>query len=98
LAPAKLTGSVYIADGGKPYPECVNYPKSLQAATQSFVRGVMPNGAGVTPGMLGYMFWASERPSTRGIGTVPPNSCENGTGVGATALNVPVPLPALRLR
>jgi hypothetical protein len=89
---------VYIADGGKPLPECVNYSKSLQASTRSFVQGVNPNGAGLTPGMLGYMFWAAERPATRGIGTVPPNSCENGTGAGATALNVPVPLPALRLR
>jgi hypothetical protein len=98
LAPAKFTGSVYIAGGTKPYPECVNYPKSLQSATQSFVRGVNPNGAGLTPGMLGFMFWASERPSSRGTATVPPNSCENGTGAGATALNIPVPLTALRLR
>lgn len=98
LAPAKLTGSVYIAEGSKPFPECVNYAKSLQSATRSFVEGVLPNGAGVTPGMLGYMFWAAERPSTRGIGTVPPNTCENGVGTGATALNVPIPMPALRRR
>lgn len=98
LAPAKFTGSVYIAGGTKPYPECVNYPKSLQAATQSFVRGVNPNAAGLTPGMLGFMFWAAERPSSRGIATVPPNTCERGTGAGATALNIPVPLAPLRLR
>ena len=67
LAPAKLTGSVYIADGSKPYPECVNYSKSLQASTRTFVQGVNPNGAGLTPGMLGYMFWAAERPSTRAL-------------------------------
>ena len=96
LAPSKLTGSVYIADGGKALPECNNYSKSLQSSTWSFVRGVTPNGAGVTPGMLGYMFWAAERPSTRGIGTVPPNSCEKGAGAGATALNVPIPMTALR--
>ena len=96
LAPAKFTGSVYIAEGTKPYPECVNYAKSLQSATRSFVESVVPNGAGVTPGMLGYMFWAAERPSTRGIGTVPPNTCENGVGAGATALTVPIPMPALR--
>jgi len=60
------------------------------------VQGVMPNGAGVTPGMLGYMFWAAERPSSRGIGTVPPNTCEKGAGAGATALNIPIPLVALR--
>ena len=98
LAPAKLTGSVYIAEGSKPYPECVNYSKSLQASTRTFVQGVNPNGAGLTPGMLGYMFWAAERPSTRGIGTTPPNTCENGAGAGATALNIPVPIPALRAR
>jgi hypothetical protein len=96
LAPAKLTGSVYIAEGTKAYPECVNYAKSLQSATRSFAEGVLPNGAGVTPGMLGYMFWAAERPSTRGVGTVPPNTCEKGVGSGATALNVPIPMPALR--
>ena len=96
LAPAKFTGSVYIAEGSKPYPECVNYAKSLQSATQTFVGSVVPNGAGVTPGMLGYMFWAAERPSTRGVGTVPPNTCENGVGAGATALNIPIPMPALR--
>ena len=98
LAPAKFTGSLYIAEGTKPYPECVNYSKSLQSATRTFVEGVLPNGAGVTPGMLGYMFWAAERPSTRGVGTVPPNTCENGVGAGATALNVPIPMPALRQR
>jgi hypothetical protein len=96
LAPAKFTGSVYIAEGTKPYPECVNYPKSLQSATQSVVTGVLSNVAGGTPGMLGYMFWAAERPSTRGVGTVPPNTCENGVGAGATALNVPIPMTALR--
>ena len=90
LAPAKFTGSLYIADGGKAIPECVNYAKSLQAATRNFVQGVLPNGAGTTAGMLGFMFWAAERPSTRGIGTVPPNSCENGVGTGATALGVPI--------
>jgi hypothetical protein len=98
LAPSKFTGGLYVADGSKPLAECVNFPKSLQSATWSFVRGVLPNGAGVTPGMLGYMFWAAERPSSRGIGTVPPNTCEKGTGAGATALNVPIPMPALRAR
>lgn len=96
LAPAKLTGSVYIAEGSKTRPECVNYGTSLQSATRSFVESVIPNGAGVTPGMLGYMFWAAERPSTRGVGTVPPNTCEGGVGAGATALSVPIPMPALR--
>ena len=96
MAPAKFTGSLYIAEGSKPYPECVNYAKSVQSATRSFVEGVLPNGAGTTPGLLGYMFWAAERPSTRGIGTVPPNTCEKGVGAGATALAVQIPMPPLR--
>ena len=98
LAPAKFTGGLYVADGGKALNECVNYTKSLQAATRSFVESVLPNGAGYTAGMLGYMFWAAERPSSRGIGTVPPNTCENGIGTGATALGVPIPMPTLRVQ
>ena len=98
LAPAKFTGSLFVADGGKALNECVNYAKSLQAATRNFVEGVLPNGAGSTAGMLGYMFWAAERPSSRGIGTLPPNTCENGIGTGASALGVSIPMPALRVR
>jgi hypothetical protein len=94
LAPAKFTGSLYIAKGGKPLPECVNYSKSLQQAAD--VRGgVLPNGAG-TRRMLRFMFWAAEKPATRSIGTVPPYTCELGVGAGATALDVPIPMPPLR--
>lgn len=96
LAPAKFTGSLYVAYGGKALPECVSYDTSLQKATAPYVRSVAPNGAGTTAGMLGFMFWAAERPSTRGIGTVPPYTCENGMGGAATALNIPIPMPALR--
>jgi hypothetical protein len=53
-------------------------------------------GIGSTPGLLGYMFWAAERPSTRGIGTVPPNTCEGGMGVAATTMGVLLPMPVLR--
>jgi hypothetical protein len=45
---------------------------------------------------LGFMFWAAERPSTRGVTTQPPNTCEGGMGVGATSLNLPLPMPPLR--
>lgn len=96
LAPAKFTGAIYIAYGGKALPECVDYNSSLQRATAPYVQTVVPNGAGTTAGMLGFMFWAAERPATRGIGTVPPNTCQGGAGAGATALSVPVPMPALR--
>jgi hypothetical protein len=96
LAPAKFTGSVYVAMGSKPLPECTNFPTSLQNTTSTWLQNAAPSGAGSTPGLLGYMFWAAEKPSTRGIGTVPPNTCEAGVGAGATALSVPVPMPALR--
>jgi hypothetical protein len=96
LAPAKFTGSVYLAMGGKPLPECVNFPASLQSTTSSWVQNAAPAGAGSTAGLLGYMFWAAETPSSRGIGTVPPNTCEAGVGAGATALSVPVPMSPLR--
>jgi hypothetical protein len=59
----------------------------------------VPSAANAAAGSLpqvGYMFWAAERPSTRGVTTDPPNSCEGGVGAGATAFNVPVPMPALR--
>jgi len=56
----------------------------------------MPNGAGVTNGMLGFMFWAAEKPSTRGVGTQPPNTCEGGMGVGAKTFAIPSPWSALR--
>jgi hypothetical protein len=46
--------------------------------------------------MLGFMFWAAERPSTRGVTTQPPNSCEGGMGAGATDLAMPLPMPPLR--
>jgi hypothetical protein len=73
----------------------VNDPASLQSSTSSYVRTVAPKTGG-TSGMLGYMFWAAERPAVRGVGTVPPNTCEGGVGAGATRMQVPVPMPPLR--
>jgi hypothetical protein len=96
LAPAKFTGALYIAEGSKVRPECTSYGTSVTKAVAPYVQTAAPNGAGTTTGMLGFMFWAAERPSTRGIGTVPPNTCEGGVGAGATALGVPIPLPPLR--
>jgi hypothetical protein len=96
LAPAKFTGGLYIAEGNKVRPECTNFANSLQNSTGSWVQSVAPNGAGTTSGLLGYMFWAAERPSTRGVGTVPPNTCEGGVGVGATTYGIPIPMPPLR--
>jgi hypothetical protein len=96
LAPAKFTGGLYVAEGNKVRTECANYAKSLHSATRSFVEGVTPRGAGTTAGMLGFMFWAAERPAVRGVGTVPPNTCEGGVGAGASALGVTIPMPPLR--
>lgn len=96
LAPAKFTGALYVAYGNRALPECTDYASSLQRATGTFVQSAAPKGAGTTAGLLGFMFWAAERPSTRGIGTVPPNTCQGGTGAGATAYQIQIPMPALR--
>ncbi|MGH6657486.1 MAG: hypothetical protein ACRDVE_20055 [Actinocrinis sp.] len=65
-------------------------------STSSWLRSAAPAGAGRTPGLLGYMFWAADTPSSRGVTTDPPNTCAGGVDAGATALNAPIPTPALR--
>jgi hypothetical protein len=96
LAPAKFTGSVYVAGQSQVLPECNNFSASLQNSTSGWVQSVAPAGAGTTNGMLGYMFWAAGAPSSRGQTTFPPNTCQGGVGVGSSTLAVPVPMPALR--
>ncbi len=96
LAPAKFTGALYIVTGSKAAPECTSFSTSLINSTGAYVQTVVPNGAGSTSGMLGYMFWAAECPATRRVCTVPPNSCEGGVGVGADTYNVPIPMAPLR--
>ncbi|MGW2939953.1 hypothetical protein ACWDA7_51895 [Streptomyces sp. NPDC001156] len=96
LAPAKFTGGIYITGSSQVRPECNDFANSLQNSTGSWVQNAAPNGAGTTSGLAGYMFWAAERPSTRGVTTAPPNSCEGGVGAGATAYSIPIPMPALR--
>jgi hypothetical protein len=96
LAPAKFTGSLFITDSTRVIPECNNFSSSLEDSTGSFVQTVAPAGAGTTSGMLGYMFWASECPSSRNVCTIPPNTCQGGVGVGAKIYNIPIPMPALR--
>lgn len=95
LAPAKFTASVYLAGASRPRPECTDFATSLQNTTGTFVQTAAPHGAGTTPGLLGYMFWAAEIPG-RGTTTQPPNTCEGGVGVGATQYAIPIPMPALR--
>jgi hypothetical protein len=96
LAPAKFTGSVYIGGQNTVLPECTNFASSLENSTGSWLQSAAPQGAGTTPGMLGYMFWAADTPSTRGVTTDPPNTCEGGVGVGSSTYAVPVPMAALR--
>jgi hypothetical protein len=96
LAPAKFTGALYIVTGSRAAPECTSFSTSLISSTGNYVQTVVPNGAGSTGGMLGYMFWAAECPATRRVCTTPPNTCEGGVGVGAQTYNVPIPMPALR--
>ncbi len=96
LAPAKFTGSVYIAGTSQVAPECDNFAASLESSTGSFAQNAMPSGAGTTSGMLGYMFWASGQPSAHGTTTFPPDTCQGGVGTGSSTYSIPVPMPALR--
>ena len=99
LAPAKFTGSLYITTGRKPAPECTDFASSLQNGTSDYVQRAAPNPDGpeaATPGMLGFMFWAAEKPSPRKISTAPPNSCDGGVGVGMDTFDVAIPMKALR--
>lgn len=80
LAPAKFTGAFYIGDQTKSLPECTDFANSLQKSTGTFEQSVAPNGAGTTSGMLGYMFWAAERPSTRGRAHSRPTPARAGSG------------------
>ena len=95
LAPSKFTGGLYLKGN---IANCNNFASSEQKADANYVQTVLPNGAGITPGMLGFMFWAAEYPSSRKAytATVPPNTCELGMGVAATTFNIPIPMPSLR--
>jgi len=95
LAPAKLTGSLFVV-GKQPIAECTNFSASLEDSTGSFVQTVAPHGAGSTAGMLGYMFWAAECQGTATVCTTPPNTCQGGTGEGATSYSIPIPMTPLR--
>jgi hypothetical protein len=87
LPPGKFTGAVYVKLGTTVEPECNNFGASLENNTGIFGQTLQPDGAGVTTGMLGYMFWGAESQAT---------SCAAGIGVGANNYNLPIPLPPLR--
>jgi hypothetical protein len=95
LAPSKLTGSLFIASRRNLTAECNDFDASLENTTGKFVQTAAPHGAGKTPGMLGYMFWAAECPGSRTGCTVPPNTC-SGVSAGAAAYKIPLPMPPLR--
>jgi hypothetical protein len=95
LAPAKFTGGLYLKGN---IANCNNFGSSEQKADASYIQTVAPNGAGTTRGLLGFMFWAAEYPSSRRgyTATIPPNTCELGMGTAATTFNIPIPMPPLR--
>jgi len=95
LAPAKLAGSVWVV-GNNVIPNCNSYSSSDQEVAANFVETIAPAGAGTTSGMLGYMFWGGGCQGNGTVCTFPPDTCEAGVGAGATALNIPIPMPALR--
>ena len=97
-APAKIAVSLWLTDGRTPNDNCINFEASSQLAKSNYVQTVLPNGAGTTHGLLGYMFWAAECPSTRNVCTTPPNSCVGGMGESATYFNIPIPLDFSGLR
>jgi hypothetical protein len=94
-APNRFTGGLYLKGN---MANCTNFNSSEQWQHSGYVQSVQPAGAGTTNGMLGFMFWAAEFPSARKnyVGTVPPNTCEDGMGVAASTFDIPLPMPPLR--
>ena len=94
-APNRFTGGLYLKGN---MDNCTDFNGSEQFKHAEYVQTVVPNGAGVTAGMLGYMFWAAEIPSARKnyVPTTPPNSCEGGMGEAAAVFEFPIPMEELR--
>ncbi|MEJ2401938.1 MAG: hypothetical protein P8Y52_11175, partial [Xanthomonadales bacterium] len=90
--PRLITGGLYLKGNSA---NCLDFYASEQWQHADYVRTVAPNGAGTENGMLGYMFWAAERPSARKnyVATVPPDTCENGMGPAMTEFEVPLLSP-----
>lgn len=95
LAPAKLTGSLWVV-GNSVIPNCNNFSASDENNAATFVQTVPPNGAGTSSGMLGFMFWGGGCQGNGTVCTYPPNTCQEGVGVGATTFNIPIPGNSLR--
>ncbi len=94
-APKRFTGGLYLKGN---LTNCKDFYSSEQWLHADYVQTVAPAGAGTTNGMLGFMFWAAEFPSARKnyVGTVPPNTCEDGMGVASDIFEIPIPMPPLR--
>ena len=94
-APNRFTGGLYLKGN---MDNCTDFYGSEQFKHAEYVQTVAPNGAGATPGMLGFMFWAAEIPSARKnyVPTTPPNSCEGGMGVAAEVFGLPILIEKLR--
>jgi hypothetical protein len=94
-APARFTGGLYLKGD---LANCNDFYASEQYEYADYVQTVLPNGAGTTPGMLGFMFWAGGAPSARKnyTPTTPPNTCEAGMGVASSYFNIQVPMDPLR--
>lgn len=95
IAPAKLTASLWVV-GNSVIPNCDNFSSSDQNNTATFVQTVSPQGPGTSSGMLGYMFWGGGCQGNGTVCTYPPNTCQDGVGVGATTFNIPIPANSLR--
>src|SRR5215472_17994828 len=96
LAPAKLTGSLWVV-GNSPIPNCIGpFSSSDQEAAYNFVSTIPPAGAGTSSGMLRYMFWGGGCQGNGTVCTSPPDTCQEGVGVGAATFNIPTGIFALR--
>ena len=93
-APNRFTGGLYLKGN---LANCLDFYASEQWQHADYVQTVAPASpeVGTSNGMLGYMFWAVEYPSARSnyVGTVPPNSCEDGMGTAMEVFEVPLPIP-----
>jgi hypothetical protein len=94
-APNRFTGGLYLKGN---MDNCTDFYGSEQYEHAEYVETVAPNGAGVTAGMLGFMFWAAGTPSARKnyVPTTPPHSCEGGMGEAAAVFELPIPMQPLR--
>ena len=96
LAPAKLAGSLWVV-GNSPIPNCIGpFSTSDQETAYNLVSTIPPSGEGTSSGMLGYMFWGGGCQGNGTVCTYPPDSCQIGTGDGATTFNIPTGTFALR--